>query len=78
MAGGGFRDFTRIARSDAGLWSDILSANRKSLAAPLEAFGQSLSELARAIEEGDAEKVKQFLASAGERLAQIESASEDD
>lgn len=78
MAGSGFRDFTRIARSDAGLWSDILSANRKSLAAPLEAFGQSLSELARAIEEGDADKVEQFLASAGERLARIESASEDD
>jgi prephenate dehydrogenase len=78
MAGSGFRDFTRIARSDAELWGDILSANRKSLAAPLEAFGQSLSELARAIEEGDANKVEQFLTSAGERLATLESSSKDE
>jgi len=78
MAGSGFRDFTRIARSDAELWGDILSANRISLAAPLEAFGQSLSELARAIEEGDANKVERFLASAGERLSKVESASKDD
>jgi prephenate dehydrogenase len=78
MAGSGFRDFTRIARSDAELWGDILSANRKSLAAPLEAFGQSLSDLARAIEEGDVNKLEQFLTSAGERLSKLESSSQDD
>lgn len=77
MLGGGFRDFTRIARSDAELWGDILSANRKGLAAPLEAFGRSLSELARAIEEGDVEKVEQFLASAGDGLTKMESGSGD-
>lgn len=78
MAGSGFRDFTRIARSDAALWGDILSANRKSLAGPLEVFGRSLSELARVIEEGDAKKVEQFLASAGEGLMNMTSESTDD
>lgn len=78
MAGSGFRDFTRIARSDAALWGDILSANRKSLARPLEAFSQSLSELARAIEEGDVNKVEQFLASARDGLTKMESGSGDD
>ncbi|MBC8341119.1 MAG: prephenate dehydrogenase [Proteobacteria bacterium] len=78
MIGSGFRDFTRIARSDAALWGDILSANRKSLAAPLEKFGQSLSALARALEEGDANKVEQFLASASDGLTRVESGSADD
>ena len=78
MIGSGFRDFTRIARSDAALWGDILSANRKSLAAPLEKFGQSLSALARALEEGDASKVEQFLASASDGLTRVESGSADD
>jgi prephenate dehydrogenase len=78
MIGSGFRDFTRISRSDVALWGDILSANRKSLSAPLEKFGQSLSALARAIEEGDANKVEQFLASASDGLTRVKSGSADD
>jgi len=35
LGGTGFRDFTRIAQSDAELWSDILVANAKSIAGPL-------------------------------------------
>jgi len=71
LAGSGFRDFTRIARSDAELWGDILSANRKALAGPLEAFGESLAKLARAIEQGDSEAQEGFLASARETLSAI-------
>jgi prephenate dehydrogenase len=52
VAAAGFRDFTRIARSDAELWGDILTANGKALAAPLQATGAALAELARAIEAG--------------------------
>jgi len=64
LAGAGFRDFTRIARSDAELWADILTANRKALAAPLGAAGAALERLARALEAGDAEGLDRLLSAA--------------
>jgi len=77
MAGSGFRDFTRIAGSDAELWGDILGANRKALTAPLQAFGRSLEEVVRALEAGDHETLERFLAVSRERLSQIETATEE-
>lgn len=71
LAGTGFADFTRIAGSDAELWGDILSANHKCLAGPLEAFRQALAELAGAVEEGKLESQESFIASARERLAAV-------
>jgi prephenate dehydrogenase len=69
VAGAGFRDFTRIAHSEPELWADILAANRKALAAPLQAAGQALAELARAIEAGDAEALERFLGAARSALS---------
>lgn len=68
VAGSGFRDFTRIARSNPELWGDILTANRKSISAPLEAVGEALVQIARAIEANDAERVGDLIASAKEIL----------
>ena len=64
LAGAGFRDFTRIARSDAELWADILTANRKALAAPLGAAGAQLEAIARQLEAGDAEGLDRLLSAA--------------
>lgn len=50
LAGSGFRDFIRIARSDSDLWGDILGLNHKAMARPLAAFSEALAELSRAIE----------------------------
>lgn len=68
LAGSGFRDFTRIARSDPGLWSEIFEANGKALAGAIQAFGESLTELAQAVEAGDREAQHNFLASARDAL----------
>ncbi len=70
IAGGGFRDFTRIARSDVALWSEILEANRKAVSGPLQRVARSLTELAAAIEAGDSEAIESFLSSANEQLAE--------
>jgi prephenate dehydrogenase len=69
VAGSGFRDFTRIARSEPELWADILAANRKALAAPLAFAQEALRELARAIENGDTESLERWLGSARDALA---------
>jgi len=69
LAGAGFRDFTRIAESDPELWSDILTANRKALGAPLTAVSEALRELGRAIEANDPESVERWIAGARDALA---------
>ena len=69
VAGAGFRDFTRIAQSDPALWGDILTANRKAIVAPLQAVAESLAELGRAIEAGDADAVERWIGQARAALS---------
>ncbi len=71
LAGSGFRDFTRIAQSDAELWGEILSLNGKALSGPLNHFSASLAKLARALEEGDDESLEKLLNQARLRLAEV-------
>jgi prephenate dehydrogenase len=71
VAGAGFRDFTRIAQSDPELWGDILTANRKALAAPLARAQESLQELARALEANDADEVERRIAAARAALVRV-------
>ena len=77
VVGSGFRDFTRIAHSSPELWGDILTANRKSLAAPLVAVGNALSSLGEAIEAGDARKLEILIEVAQESLALYPPPEED-
>ncbi len=52
-AGGGFRDFTRIASSSPRMWHDILRANAEPVAALLKKQIDELSRLHDMIERGD-------------------------
>ena len=78
LAGAGFRDFTRIARSDAELWADILTANQKALVAPLARAGAALEAIARALEAGDAEGLDRLLSAARAALFPAPPASRPD
>jgi prephenate dehydrogenase len=64
IAGPGFRDFTRIARSDAELWSEILAANRKAIAGPLHETVRRLRELADVLERGGEAELEKFIGAA--------------
>ncbi|HEX7044397.1 MAG TPA: prephenate dehydrogenase/arogenate dehydrogenase family protein [Burkholderiales bacterium] len=53
-AGGGFRDFTRIAASDPTMWRDIFMANREALLALLQQYQDDLQAWIDAVARGDA------------------------
>ena len=52
-AGGGFRDFTRIAASDPTMWRDIFMANREALLALLQQYQDDLQAWIDAVARGD-------------------------
>lgn len=70
-AGGGFRDFTRIAASDPTMWRDILLANREELLALLREYQESIQALAKAIERGDGRWLAEMFARAKHAREQL-------
>jgi len=61
LAAGGFRDTTRVASSNPDLWEDIAFSNREPLIRQLNALGERLNELKKALENDDREGLKQQL-----------------
>ncbi len=59
FAAGGFRDFTRIASSDPGMWHDICLANREALVKMINKFSHDLQQLSKAIESNDSDYIKE-------------------
>ena len=64
--GPGARDTTRLAASDAALWTEILLLNRDVLLPALRALEEPLGEIERALEAGDATALKAWLATASD------------
>jgi prephenate dehydrogenase len=52
-AGGGLRDFTRIAASSPEMWRDIALANHEALCEELDRYRASLEHIATALRTGD-------------------------
>jgi prephenate dehydrogenase len=61
LSAGGLRDTTRIAGSDAELWTQILSSNRAAVLAALDGFGESLGALREALVQRDDTALLQLL-----------------
>jgi prephenate dehydrogenase len=57
-AGGGFRDFTRIAGSHPGMWRDICLLNSGNIITSLDVYIKSLEALRGLIEAGDGEALQ--------------------
>lgn len=53
LAGGSWRDATRVAASPAELWRDIFLANREAVLAATDAFGAEVARLRAALAAGD-------------------------
>jgi prephenate dehydrogenase len=58
LAGPGFRDFTRIAASDAHMWRDVLMANRQELLAQSKLFQKAMVNLEQMILRDDVESLE--------------------
>lgn len=61
---GGFRDTTRVAAGDPGLWTGIAMGNRPALISRLKEAACTLSELVSLLEHADESALRQFLAEA--------------
>lgn len=71
LAGGGFRDTTRIAASDPDLWVGILEGNRDAVLDALELYTQRLDELATALRDGDRDALRERLRRASHARRQL-------
>ena len=71
LAGGGFKDTTRIASSNADMWADICMTNPEAITGHLRALQGILGEVIEAIEQGDRPGIYNYFAAAKKRRDQI-------
>jgi prephenate dehydrogenase len=67
LAATGFRDTTRIASGDPGLWVDICLANRRAMLEALERLDAELEGFRSAVDAGDAETLARLFTAAKRR-----------
>lgn len=60
FAAGGFRDMTRIAESEPGMWTSILLSNRETIIERIEDFKGRLDEISQAIRDEDEGQIWDF------------------
>jgi prephenate dehydrogenase len=53
VAGPGYRDSTRLARSPFALWRPVIAANGPAIGMALRAFDRALGQIRRALDRGD-------------------------
>ncbi|MCC6712379.1 MAG: prephenate dehydrogenase/arogenate dehydrogenase family protein [Candidatus Dadabacteria bacterium] len=66
FAGGGLRDYTRVASSSPEMWADIMTANRDNVLGALRQLTASLSKIESALEKGDREELLKIFNAAAE------------
>jgi prephenate dehydrogenase len=77
LAGGGFRDTTRIAASDPGLWLEILRGNRAAVLEVLDRFRDRLEEVRAALASEDWAALEGVLAAGSAARRRLVSKGED-
>ena len=67
LIGGGFKDTTRIASSNADMWADICMTNREAIATHLRGLQGILGEVIEAIEKEDRQAIHDYFLASKER-----------
>tara|TARA_Y100000739_G_C20509355_1_gene418797 strand:+ start:118 stop:969 length:852 start_codon:yes stop_codon:yes gene_type:complete len=63
-AGGGFKDFSRIASGDAVMWRDICLQNKDQIIIHLKGYQSALNDLLEAVDDEDSKKLEQLFMTA--------------
>jgi prephenate dehydrogenase len=71
LAAGGFRDMTRVAAGDPGIWPDILFENRDAISQSLQALEDRLANLRVALSTNDHDAVAADLLNAASARRQL-------
>ncbi len=71
LAAGGFRDMTRVAAGDPGIWPDVLFENRAAVSAALESLERRLATLRAALVDHDRDVLAGDLMSAAAARRQL-------
>ncbi len=61
LAAGGFRDMSRLAKSNPDMWRDIFRENKKNLLDSIEAFKSELKKAKKMIENNEWENLKEWM-----------------
>ncbi len=67
FSAGSYKDLTRVARLDPGMWAKLFLENRENLISEIDCLVKHLNEYKQAIEDGDMERLYDLLA-IGSRL----------
>lgn len=76
FSAGSFKDLTRVAQLDAGLWTELFLANKDQLTANLDEFMQHLRLTRDAIAAGDEAALRGLLQNGSERRIKLREADE--
>ncbi len=70
LAGGGFRDMSRIAKSSPAMWRDVFEQNQTHLIEAIDSFQRELERCRNMVDEGEWESLYAWMAEAN-RLHEI-------
>jgi prephenate dehydrogenase len=65
--GDSFRDLTRIAKIDDGMWNELFMCNRDELARQMDIFSETFEKMRRALKEGDTTTMRRMMRTSTER-----------
>jgi prephenate dehydrogenase len=66
LAAGGFRDMSRLAKSNAHMWGDIFKENKSNLLDSINAFRDELESAKKMIENEEWDKLKEWMETGNE------------
>ncbi len=65
--GDSFRDLTRIAKIDDGMWNELFMCNRDELSRQMDIFSEAFEKMRRALKEGDTTTMRSMMRTSTER-----------